>query len=248
MSAATRSAYRPSADIPSAWKRAAVTVRLSPERKSKLIALLGSRADEMAPTAAIDLALDLALSSIQGEPTSNALSTATMADAAQAFRGAARDVAAAAAMNGEAMVRLRLEMEALRKLIHSAAGGTQPDEEEAAPQHSSLREWLDREAVDLPARSLLVKARMELQGSRGFDPVVLVERVAASQVRGAAARGLPSFATISIASNVAHAFRSMVPKADVYLMCKGTREGWHVSIHQILEDGRMGPAVALCDV
>ena len=239
MSAAARSSYRPSADIPSAWKRAAVTVRLSPERKAKLIALLGSRADKLAPTAAIDLALDLAISTIQGEPTSNALSTATMADATQAFRGAARDVVSAAAMNGEAMVRLRLEMEALRKLIHSAAGGTQPDEEEAPPQHLSLREWLDREAAGLPARSLLARARLESPGSRGIDPVVFVERVAASQVRGAKARGLPGHATLPSASAIATAW-GMVPKGDLYLMCKGTADGWSVSIHKISDDGQPG--------
>lgn len=248
MSAAAKGAYRPAADIPSAWKRAAVTVRLSPERKAKLIELLGDRADEMAPTAAIDLALDLALSSIQGEPTPDAPSTASMADTTQAFRGAARDIVSAAAMNGEAMVRLRLEMEALRKLIHSAAGGEQSEGEEPATSHPSLREWLDREAADLPARSLLARARLETDGSPGIDSVVFVERVAASQVRGARARGLPSFATIASGSNVAAAFRSRVPKAAVYLMCKGTREGWHVSLHQISEDRRMGPAVAFGEV
>ncbi|ATQ75801.1 hypothetical protein CR152_15650 [Massilia violaceinigra] len=243
MSAAARSSYRPSADIPSAWKRAAVTVRLSPERKAKLIALLGDRADEMAPTAAIDLALDLALSTIQGKPMPDAPSSASMADATQAFRGAARDVVSAAAMNGEAMVRLRLEMAALRKLIYSAAGGEQFEDEEPVPPLPTLRQWLDREAADLPARSLLAKARLEQPGSRGINSVVLVERVAASQVRGAKARGLPALATLPSAPAIATAW-GMVPNGDLYLMCKGTADGWSVSIHKISDDGQPGAFLA----
>lgn len=239
MSAAAKGSDRPSSDITSSWRRAAVTVRLSPERKAKLIALLGSRADEMAPTAAIDLALDLALSSIQDEPTPDAPSTTSMADATRAFRGAARDVVSAAAMNGEAMARLRLEMAALRKLIHLAAGGIPNEHEEAAPPLPSLRDWLDREAADLPVRSLLGKARLETPGSPGIDPVVFVERVAASQVCGPKSRGLPALATIPRGSSIATAL-GKAPDGDLYLMCKGISDGWSVSLHDISDDGQPG--------
>jgi len=231
----------PKVDIDSSWTRPGVTFRLSKSRRNDLLSLMAELPEPLAPTAAIDHAIAIAIAS----RASNAISEAdTLADGLRILSAQAkRD----ASEQRRAIDEIRQYVKDLRDVISAAAASDDPDDFDSSESPMPIRDWLDREARNLPKRSFLAKAQWQAKvrlNDRSASIDLLIERVAAIDVHGPATHGAIAMARLAPVD-----LKDPFCKADempaFYLMCTGVGpEGWQLDLHPIQTDDHPAPRIA----
>lgn len=246
--ARTDTASPTSADRDAAWTRQAVTFRLTPERKSALRAL--SRDDEglLLPTAALDLAIELATMdralasddrrATQPESANVSLLADELRDAARVVAGAAEDWPDIRSQ----LARVAADCGALRAAVSSAALLSDGVGLGDVKANLSLKDWLDRETS--PARAwILAKATWTSKKSAGrglatweFD----IRLIAPSQ----ASSGRPP-SMVFLGPSPTHGSESKIELSEaLVLACSRCRAGWKIEVRSTCDDGKLSEIIA----
>lgn len=224
-----------------AWTRSGVTVRLTDHRRALLQALVKECSPPLSPTAAIDHAIELATQATKrGEENEqwDDLNAQLQKLAAQAERRVAEIIAEQAEMER----RARELFDAFAAVLARSAGDA--DHSDDGPM--SMRTWVEREARALPKQTFLAKARW--QSTARIDEThvtveLMVERVAAPHLKGAAAHGIPALVRSSPIGKESP-LASCNAMASFYAMFTRPLGGeWTMSLHAIQAGGRPGPSM-----
>lgn len=258
----------PNSDVDSdsarrAWRRAAVTFRLTRQRSEDLLALSGEKSGA-SPTAALDLAIALAMQErrreAQDKPDSISALQGAAADALTTESGARVSLAAELREESARMRGMLADIAAqLRELqdaivvaasqadaeLHDSGGGVSDTEPEP------LRAWLQREALMLRRPAFLVKALWS--GSRrlansGVRVELSVQRLASAELPGPAGRGASVVVHLSKAGSGEQSFQWDQPDA-FYLMCQREPDGrWRIGLRLAASDRTLAPVSAVFKV
>lgn len=229
-----------------AWARPGVTVRLSDRRRSRLQALAKGFSPLLSPTAAIDHAIELATRAAERDDES-----VPRIDSASGLAEIASLIERRAAEHALALTDIETDMKRLSELLTAALtdGNREPQDSHAGPP--SIRAWAEQEAKRLPRPTFLAKALW--QATKRLDHThvavdLLVERVAAADLKGPSARGHPAMVRLGFAPK-ASAFGKCDAMEIFFLMFRGgAHAGWNVGLHSMDADGALTPALAVLDL
>jgi len=233
-------------DSEAAWARGAVTFRLTAERKRALRSLSKHEEETRAPTAALDLAIELAIAgralddvaaqTVRPSSPEAALLVDELREAVRVFTNDAQDWSDVRAQ----LTRVVADCAELRSTIASAAmlGDGLPV---TAPTATTfLKSWLDREAD--PARAwILAKAKWIAKRSAGpalaeweFEIHLIDDRRASSLPESPAA-------IVVVGPAPSHASLSTLELAETsVLVCSRSGKGWSIEARAICGDGKLG--------
>ena len=216
------------------WNRPAVTFRLSKKRVKELRDLCGE--DVLPPTAALDLAIELAHEN--REPNQIPTELSPILDLLSTH----------AKNNQELLAAMAEQIQELRTTIITVAHSDQSSplghEEEHPSQAISIRSWLDRQALGLP-RPLFVAKALWRGTSRAANDALKVElslqRIASSadskeprQQAGLVHLILPKQQEI---------LPMLTSTEPLYLKCQRREvNDWNISAHAV-EDGKLGASL-----
>lgn len=238
----------------SSWDRPAVTLRLTTERKRALLALLPDRSASEGPTAALDLAMRLALDAARAEtapPSPHGELLAEMAGLAHGVRGAAEGLRAVRSDLATALASLSAvaaDVAALRSAISSAAlGGEPPAAKEAEDAAISIKAWLDRSAGP-PCSWLVANARLQSQlpAGRGWTTWILEARIVGGDGLSISEATPPTLVALGPAPGDGSASRVGERRA-VILDCRRSGGGWSVAARAVDDEGNLGVELARVD-
>jgi hypothetical protein len=228
------------------WNRSAVTFRLSTKRVSDLKMLCD---EQLSPTAALDLAIDLAKDAKDGHRS----------DRFSAESAKVQDFVAAqmahAKHNGELLVEMAKQISDLQRTIIAAAGSSKEEglvenkDATEIQQPLSIRAWLDQELRVSGQSAFLAKAQWQNMKRKSSDLLQLemcVQRMAAS---GSSQEPEAKRRLVQITAPIQQAALSQLATAQLlYFKCqRGDKSDWQISIHHVLE-GKLGPAVLALQV
>ena len=215
------------------WMRSAVTLRLTPERKTALRALCSEQST--APTAAIDAAIELARTVQRASETEDATPIVAAPDQQQESQ----------ARMERAMEALTRDVGSMKQALLAALNSEKEEERDAEPpllaqKATQLREWLDA----AEASSALVVARVSWTSTLRVDSasanlLFSLERSVARDSKGSAVQ--PDVESALILGPFALADSKLIPalQGATVLACARAGERWSVCAHCSSEDGRL---------
>ncbi|WP_426212282.1 hypothetical protein [Massilia sp. TWP1-3-3] len=223
------------------WTRPGVTVRLSDGRRALLRALVKECSPPPSPTVAIDRAIDLATQASQRETEDG-----NRGDLAIKLEDLSSLVKRGAIEQTLALAKIEVGMRSLGESLATALAEGSRERDHSRQDLPSIRSWAEQEAKRLPRPSFLAKARWQAtqridHGHVAVD--LLVERVAAADLRGPAARGAPALVRMDSLANDTP-FARCDPVNSFYLMFQAANgsEAWSMSLHSLDDGGRLSPA------
>lgn len=247
------------------WRRANVNVRLSALRRANLLELCGDPA-RITPTAAIDLAIDLAKQARardldeENEPGPSSAHASMSCDAHDTLLAIAREIRMDAAASRELMSDVATRTKELRDVIVEAASDREISEgdgsnsnidsssnEDYAAPSLPLRSWLDQQAQSAPATALF--ARASWIGSRRSAPgrvrvELNIQRHSRGENQSPATLGPINLAHVDLPHRAESPMRLEQPDA-FYLQCQQDANGsWKVAARSVAQDGKLAPVTA----
>lgn len=224
------------------WDRPAVTFRLTKRRAADLRAIAKDSTAPLSPTAALDHAIGLALSSCGATGLDDNAGIDSLADEIRAMAELSRRHAEA---HQASLAENAAHLKDLRDVMRAAASGDQEKRGEMGGGAIGILEWLESESGPLPEPSFLATARWQFKArldDARFAIDLLVERVAAAGLSGTASRGLPTIVRLSNLEWDSPFFRIDSMRV-AYVMCQRHGSGWMLSLHPMLDDGAPGESL-----
>ena len=255
----SRESMTPPGHEPAAgWDRPAVTLRLTAERKRALLALRPDNLAGEGPTAALDLAIRLALDAARAEAAppppgadSAAGLVAEMAELALGVRGAAEGLRAVRSDLATALAALSAvaaDVAELRSAISSAALGGEPSAaEDAEGAATPIKAWLERSGG--PSCSWIVahaRSRSQLPAGRGWATWIFEARIVGGEGLSTDPAATPALVALgpvpaSGPAPLLGAGRKLV------LDCRRAGRGWSVAARSVGAGGKVGAELARVD-
>ncbi|USX22886.1 hypothetical protein NHH82_12290 [Oxalobacteraceae bacterium OTU3REALA1] len=165
-------------------------------------------------------------------------------------------LAAHTSRSGEILAAIAGQIKELRDVITTAAiesdVGSDGDNIEKKQQSNGrgqdfmtpvlMRDWLEREAAELPRPGFVLKAQWQTSRRGPSDSVLielLVQRVATAGVEGQLGRGIQGFVHLSVSTQEeAAALTSPMP---FYFRCQcDAHKVWRLSLHQMADGTQLG--------
>lgn len=224
------------------WDRPAVTFRLTKRRAAALRSIAEGLTMPLSPTAALDHAIGLALSSCGATGLDDNAGIDSLADEIRAMAELSRRHAEA---HQATLAENTAYLKDLRDVMRAAASGDQEKRGEMDGGAVGILEWLEGESGPLPEPSFLATARWQFKArldDARFAIDLLVERVASAGLSGPAARGLPVIVRLSNLEGDSQ-FSRIDSMRAAYVMCQRHSASWILSLHPMLDDGSPGEAL-----
>jgi hypothetical protein len=225
------------------WNRGSATVRLTKVRKDCLMSV-AQVLPKSSPVDAIDYCIAVAMADRRvaesmGDQLDRLatlvehLSTATkqgFADTAESTRKLQGDIS---------------HVVDLMSAMAGAQNGYQSSEGD--DQAISITEWLDGQAAEFGATTILAKAKWqssEREAARQANMIMLVERIAAAGTKASIKASLPMMVRLGNLDVEQPLFRAMACE-NFYLACQRSElKGWTLSANVINPDNSIGPAIS----
>ncbi|SDG06750.1 hypothetical protein [Duganella sp. OV510] len=226
------------------WDRSAVTFRLSVKRVNELKILCDD--EQLSPTAALDLAINLARSTKEDHDSDN--SSAEIAKI--------QDLIVAQASHThrteELLTVMAQQIHELKTTITTVANadlgiGQRPGPDVPRASNLSLRSWLDREAVQSTLTSFVVKAQWRgikrLEKNR-MQLELLTERLIAANTCNAI-KGKQQLVQVLLPQQPG-IFSQLTSMQSLYFKCKQNEKNeWHITVHEATDTGLGSPLLIL---
>lgn len=230
------------------WDRQQVSLRLTPERRTELLALFPDAGPVFTPTDAIDRALEISRQA-RWEESRRLLERDEIGDA---FRSEAANALGLLERQGADIEQILLSLRGLRQLMSTIADAPDPDSFSPipAPEQSPIpfRGWLEeamRKAGVRAQRSVIVRApwqrRLSLApGMASLD--LMAELVAVDGALVVRPASFPERSRIDLI-DLAHPLCNLELPRPMFLVCQVVGNGWIAHAHHATMEGQPGNAI-----